>query len=438
VLNVLYEQDQEAVQEQLNACTRNPAHVAYWELRKVRKDGGMLWVKEAARAVKDADGKTVVLIVCKDISELKQGEDALRQSEQRFNLAASGASDGLWDWDILTDKVWRSPRFYELLGYEEGEIEATYAMFLELLHPQDKDETLEAVRAHLEDRVSYDVEIRLRTKSGGYRWFRSRAQALWDETGKPVRMAGSIQDITDRKRAEDALRASSRRLVEAQENERRHIARELHDEIGQVLTGLKLTLEMNARLPTCPIGDSLVEAAAVVNDIMGKVRELSLSLRPPMLDDFGLLHALLWHFQRYTARTNVQVTTSNLTNPTGLDRRRFPSDIETAAYRIVQEALTNIARHAKAPEARVSLWTDHSTLYVQIQDHGIGFDPESVQASRPCSGLAGIRERVALLNGCFTLESAPGAGTQLTAELPLGDSVDRGTEDGYDDNPVGG
>ncbi len=224
----------------------------------------------------------------------------------------------------------------------------------------------------------------------------------------------------------------------AQETERRHIARELHDEIGQALTGLKLNLEMNMRLPAGVIDESLAEATAVVHDIMGKVRELSLSLRPPMLDDFGLLHALLWHFQRYTARTNVQVTTSNLTSPTGLDGRRFPSDIETAAYRIVQEALTNIARHAKAPEARVSLWTDHSTLYLQIQDHGIGFDPESVHASRPCSGLAGIRERVALLNGCFTLESAPGAGTQLTAELPFDISFDGGTESGQDDNTVSG
>jgi signal transduction histidine kinase len=325
-----------------------------------------------------------------------------------------------------------------LLEYEEGEIEATYAMFLELLHPEEKDETLEAVRAHLEDHLRYDVEIRLRTKSGEYRWFRSRGQALRDETGRSIRMAGSIQDITDRKHAEEALRASSLRLVEAQETERRHIARELHDEIGQALTGLKLNLETNMRLPPGVIGDSLAEATEVVHDIMGKVRELSLSLRPPMLDDFGLLHALLWHFQRYTSRTNVLVTTLNLTSPNGLDGRRFPSDIETAAYRIVQEALTNIARHAKAPEAIVSLWTDHSTLYVQIQDHGIGFDPESVQASRPCTGLAGIRERVALLNGCFTLESVPGVGTQLTAELPLDISFDGGTQSGQDDNTVSG
>ncbi len=571
----------------------------------VKKNGEIVDVLFSAIAERNAEGNFIQsLAVLKDVSEAKRAAERLCQSEQRFDLAVSGASDGLWDWDIPTGEEWWSPRFYELLGHEVGEIEATYAMFLDLLHPEDKDTTLEAVRAHLEDRVRYDVEIRLCTKSGEYRWFRSRGQALWDETGQPVRMAGSIQDITDHKRDEEALRQQaerlrvlrmmdqailaarspaaiaqaalrhirrlvpcnrasilmfdfetqmckvlaadvsdesrvragaqfpleavaeieeirqgkvrifddallpsklggaiqvlngeglrshlvvpllsqheligsvnlgaerpsafapehvdivaevansvavaiqnarlfeqvragserlqnlSRQLVEVQEAERRHIARELHDEIGQALTGLKLTLEMNTRLPADAIGESLVEATAVVHDIMGKVRELSLSLRPPMLDDFGLLHALLWIFQRYTARTNVQVMTSNLT---GLDGRRFPSEIETAAYRIVQEALTNIARHAHVPEATVSVWTDHTTLYVQIQDHGIGFDPEAVQASRPCSGLAGMRERVALLNGCFTLESAPGAGTQLTAELPLGVSVDGGTERG--------
>ncbi|MFQ5898622.1 MAG: GAF domain-containing protein [Candidatus Methylomirabilia bacterium] len=237
--------------------------------------------------------------------------------------------------------------------------------------------------------------------------------------------------------ASERLQNLSRRLVEVQEAERRRIARELHDEIGQVLTGLKLTLEMNMRLPAGAVGASLVEAKAQVNDIIGKVRELSLALRPAMLDDFGLLSVLLWHFERYTVHTNVQVTFEQA----GLEGRRFRPEIETAAYRIVQEALTNVARHAGVSEVTVRLWTEPNTLYLQIQDRGSGFDPEAAQASRICSGLTGMRERTLLLDGHLTLESAPGAGTRLMAELPLGDSGRNGKEetgDEQDDNTAGG
>ena len=183
-----------------------------FEARAVRKDGSMFHKQVLMVKRVDSDGNFIGHhCFMRNITERKQVEEALRQSEERFNLAISGASDGLWDRDILTGEEWWSPRFYELLGYEESEIEVTCTKFQELLHPEDEFEALEAVRAHLEDRIGYDVGIRLLTKSGEYRWFRSRGQALWDEAGKPVRMAGSIQDITKRKRAEEALRDSEAR-----------------------------------------------------------------------------------------------------------------------------------------------------------------------------------------------------------------------------------
>jgi len=214
----------------------------------------------------------------------------------------------------------------------------------------------------------------------------------------------------------ERLQALSRRLVEVQEAERRYIALELHDEIGQILTGLKLSLEVATRLPTDEIMPSLNKAKALLNELIIQVDDLSLDLRPAMLDDLGLLPALLWHFDRYTTQTNVRVTFQHI----GLEGRRFEAEIETAAYRIVQEALTNVARHAGVSEVVVRTWADQETLGVQIEDHGAGFDPEAVLAAGDTTGLPGMRDRAALLSGQLTVESAPGAGTRLMTEFSLG------------------
>jgi signal transduction histidine kinase len=230
----------------------------------------------------------------------------------------------------------------------------------------------------------------------------------------------------------ERLQALSRRLVEVQEAERRHIARELHDEVGQVLTGLKLSLEMSTHLPDEAVKASLDEAQALVNELMVEVRDLSLDLRPAMLDDLGLLPALLWHFERYTAQTQVHVVFKQI----GLERR-FRPEIETAVYRMVQEALTNVARHAGASKATVRLWADDETMGVQIEDQGAGFDLEAALSTGTSSGLAGMHERVALLGGQLTIETAPGTGTRLTAELPLSGPGERGG-DKHDDHHRGG
>jgi signal transduction histidine kinase len=213
----------------------------------------------------------------------------------------------------------------------------------------------------------------------------------------------------------ERLQTLSRQLLEVQEAERRHIARELHDEVGQALTGLKLLLDMSTRLPADEFTASLGEAQALVNELMALVRDLSLDLRPAMLDDLGLPPALLWHFDRYSAQIHVHVTCKH----SGLEGRRFAPEVETAAYRIVQEALTNVARHAGVDQVTVRLWADQDMLGMQIEDQGTGFDPEAALAASDTTGLAGMRERAMLLGGQLTLESAPGAGTHVTAELPL-------------------
>ncbi|MFN0084498.1 MAG: response regulator [Blastocatellia bacterium] len=224
-----------------------------------------------------------------------------------------------------------------------------------------------------------------------------------------------MEQITVRRRTEKELRTLSNRLVEVQELERRSIARELHDEIGQILTGLKLALEMASRLPPPASKEKLLQTQELVNELMRRVRDLSLDLRPAMLDDLGLLHALLWHFERYTSQTGIRV----LFRHTGIEGERLHSKLETAAYRIIQEALTNVARHAGVADVAVAISADIESLSVRVEDHGRGFESEASLEAAASSGLPGMRERARLLGGRLEIRSAPGIGTTLTAVLPL-------------------
>ncbi|MFP4435974.1 MAG: PAS domain S-box protein [Chloroflexaceae bacterium] len=214
----------------------------------------------------------------------------------------------------------------------------------------------------------------------------------------------------------ERLQTLSRRLVEIQEAERRAIARELHDEVGQILTGLSLSLEMVNRPPLEQIPSRLAHARSLVSELLQQVREMSLQLRPPMLDDLGLLPTLRWYFDRYTSQTGIQVAFKH----SGLDQQRFGNDIEVAVYRMVQEALTNVARYADTHEVVVRLWVNQTMIGVQIADAGRGFDPIVALASHTSSGLAGMQERLRLLGGELTIDAAPGQGSCLAVELPLG------------------
>ncbi|MGZ3438309.1 MAG: sensor histidine kinase [Polyangia bacterium] len=193
-----------------------------------------------------------------------------------------------------------------------------------------------------------------------------------------------------------------------EEAERRHIAKELHDEVGQSLTALKL------RLQVADPSEQVVQARSLVDELLTRVSNLSLDLRPAMLDDLGLLPALVWLFERYTTQTSVKVEFAHA----GIEGRMSPI-VETAAFRIVQEALTNVARHAGAPTVNVRVWRDGAALAVQIADSGKGFDVAAALAAGKSSGLSGMRERAGALGGKMEIESSAAGGTRLTAELPL-------------------
>jgi PAS domain S-box-containing protein len=317
-----------------------------------------------------------------------------------------------------------SPQIEQMLGFSQEEWLNDPVRWYQQIHPEDKTRwSVEAAGLFISGQPLKSL-YRVLARDGHVVWFHCEAKMVRNDEGQPWFIHGVAFDISELKRAEAAgheyaerLKFLSRRLMEVQEAERQNIALELHDEIGQILTGLKLSLEMSARLPAEEVGESLAQSRLLVNELMARVRKLSLDLRPAMLDDLGLLPALLWHFEHYTAQTKVRVNFKH----SGLEKRRFGPEVETAAYRMVQEALTNVARHAQVQEATVRLSTHQQTLLIEVEDCGKGFDVESVLSASETSGLAGMRERAVLLGGNLMIESHLGGGTHLTAELGLVD-----------------
>jgi two-component system, NarL family, sensor histidine kinase UhpB len=238
-------------------------------------------------------------------------------------------------------------------------------------------------------------------------------EPLQDISGTVIGVIGMVLDVTDKRQAESELRALSNKLVDAQETERRTIARELHDQIGQSLTVLKLMMGQAARQPHAEAGKILNEAQTLVSELIQQVRDISLRLRPSMLDDLGLLPTLLWHFERFSRLTGIQIKFEHA----GLQTPLSPQ-VNTAVYRIVQEALTNIARYARTGEAEVHIQVDNDILSISVDDRGCGFDPAKL-AANTSTGLSGMRERAQLIGGWLNIETTPGKGTRVRAEIPL-------------------
>jgi PAS domain S-box-containing protein len=460
-----------------------------FEVQLRRRDGTIIWGRDSARAIQDDKGRMLYYEgAVKDITESKMAEKALRQRAD--DLAAlyeiSQVFLGHLDTEVIIESVCRlavdrfglkmawvglvvegsfdvRPAF--AYGFEKGYLDKIRITWDD--SPTGHGPTGTAIRTgqaavmnHIERDPTY-APWREAAEARGYRSSAALPLCLGEQilgalnvysaeaayfTDERVQVLQSFANqaavaIQNSRLFEqvyagrERLHTLSRQLLEVQEAERHHIARELHDEVGQALTALKLLLDMSIRLPADEITASLGEAQTMVSELMALVRDLSLDLRPAMLDDLGLLPALLWHLDRYTAQTRVRVTFKH----NGLERRRFAPEIETAAYRIVQEALTNVARHAGVGEVAVRLWTDQDTLSVKIEDRGTGFDVEAALAASNTTGLAGMRERAVLLDGQLTVESSPAAGTCVTAELPLGDPVEEGgKEDEHDDHRAGG
>jgi signal transduction histidine kinase len=273
----------------------------------------------------------------------------------------------------------------------------------------------------LEEKKEFRQRMFMRKKDGTDLLFDVQAAEVIFE-GKTVYLA-STHDITELAKAEDALLETNKQLKELtvhlqdiREEERKHISREIHDELGQQLTALKLDLSWIAKKIKTheePVVAKIKSSLDVINGTIQKVRRLATELRPAMLDQLGLAEAIRWQTNEFSKRTGIEV--DFITN---VDEHIFPPDISISLFRTLQESLTNIARHAEASHVECKLHLADGFLLLQVCDDGKGFDPENV-GDKKSLGLLGIKERAEMLNGKYHVSSAPIKGTKLTVKIPL-------------------
>jgi PAS domain S-box-containing protein len=357
-------------------------------------------------------------------AERLQAVKELRHSEERFRALVQNSTDVTGITDNHGVILYRSPNLLTTLGYDVTD--ALGKSIFDYLWPED----LTRAQRRLAELVgtpgsTQRDEYRLRHKDGSCRFIESITSNRLDDPA----IGGIVfnyRDITKRKRVEvrlkesrQRLQALSRRLVEVQETERRQIARELHDEIGQALTATEMNLQALLESAGADgLAPRLKESLDIVDHVLEQVRDLSLNLRPSMLDDLGLEPALRWYTGRQATLAGLQVEI--LTTPL----ERLDPMIETECFRIAQEALTNVVKHAKARTVAVQLSknADDNQLHLSVRDDGVGFDVASVreQAVRGASlGLLSMEERATLAGGGLECTSTPGRGTEIHAWFPL-------------------
>jgi PAS domain S-box-containing protein len=362
-----------------------------------------------------------VACVLQDITERKLAEEALRESEERFRQLAENISHVFWLANPEGTLVhYVSPAYEKIWGRSCDSLYAEPASWMDSIHPDDRERIADSERSHLVS-GQHDHTFRIVRPDGSLRWIRGRAFPVRDESGKLIRVAGIAEDITESKEAEERLGhythlfpILSRRLFEVQEEERRHLARELHDEIGQTLTAAKLNLQSFTDNGAGETFARLQETIAILDRLLGQVRQISLDLRPSMLDDLGLVPALRSLLDQQGRRASVAVRFSAENIPEDLD-----PEIQTTCFRIAQEAITNAVRHAGAAQIGVDLRGENGTLRLLVRDNGIGFDAGSAQAQTVGLGLIGIKERAALVGGRAKIISALYKGTTIEVSLPL-------------------
>ncbi len=350
------------------------------EYRRLDQNGNYRWVRDRTLLITNASGQIVRLVgLVEDIT-------AARNAHERINYLAmlvENVSEAIISYDAQYNILSWNRAAEQIYGYTASEAIGQSAPQL-FKSSHIEGDTFRDIARQMAENGHWRGEVQHRHKDGHIIEVLSTLTLMKDNHGRPTGAVAVNRNISARRQVERQLEASfkelqqlSGQLVEVQETERRALARELHDEIGQNLTGLKLLLDIAAGLPAEQQTEHMAEAQALITRLITQVRELSLNLRPALLDDLGLLPALLWHIDRYEQHTGIAVEFLH----SGI-KRRFAPELETAVYRITQEALTNVARYAAVGQAQVKIRATASWLEMVITDAGTGFDPSTPPQTR--------------------------------------------------------
>jgi PAS domain S-box-containing protein len=394
--------------------------IDHYEAQRVTKDGKTIDVLITASLVRDAAGRMIGASgVIRDISERKRAEASLRESEERFRLVANTAPVMIWMSDVNAHCSYLNQRWMEFTGRS---IDTDLGNgWIEGIHPEDLSACLRTYMDAFERHEPYQMEYRLRRQDGEYRWVFVNGMPRFSADRSFVGYIGSAIDVTERKLAETALSMMSQRLLQAQEEERRWIARELHDDISQRLASLILTLSgLKGQAIKPDIQKGIAKAIQDSSDIGKELRALSQRLHSSNLEYLGLAAAASAYCRERSTQHTVEVNFNSEGIPIDL-----PQEIAVCFFRVLQEAVQNAIKHSASRNLQVTLKGKADEIELTVSDFGVGFDPDDASKVRGL-GLTSMKERLKLVNGTFVLDSQLGRGTKIHARVPwCGESSNR-------------
>ncbi len=399
------------------------------EMRLRRADGHYRWFLIRTVPLRAVQGNIVGWYgTSTDIEDRKRTEEKLTRSERQLAEAQRMARIGSWNWDMTTGEITWSDELYRIFGLQRGDTNL-HDDVMPLVHSEDRDRLNHTLEHAMRTNEAYELDYRIRRSDGEERVLHTHGDVAIDEGGSLSAMFGATQDITELRQAEcelratnEQLRALSGMLQAAREEEGIRIAREIHDELGASLTSLRWELEgvkkmishRGAVVPGVELAAKVAGLLMLTDSMITIVRRIASDLRPVVLDVLGLEAAIEWQAQQFQERTGIVVHCESGGRGFKLDPAR-----STAVFRIFQEALTNILRHAHATEVDITVVEDTGLLVLMVVDNGRGIT-EGERIGELSLGLLGMRERAHLIGGEIDVSGVDGEGTTVTLRLPIG------------------